>query len=231
MKILSRYTPLQIAIHVYAWSGLLLLVFKLVTGNLSANPIQDIERSTGRHAIVLLILSLMCTPVAAIFKWNEPLKRRRTLGLYAFLYVALHLIIFINLDYGLAWDLIMQNVIEKPRIVVGLLAFLLMLPLAITSFDIWKVRLGKNWKRLHWLVYLVAPLAILHFIWSKKGDVLRLQGEVLQPLLYGLVVAIFLILRIPPIKKAIASFSLRGLFSRKKDPQPPKPSGLKDPAQ
>jgi methionine sulfoxide reductase heme-binding subunit len=221
MKFFSRYTPLQIAVHLYAWSGLVLLIFDLVTGRLSANPIQDLERRTGRHAITLLVLALACTPMNILFKWSEPLKRRRALGLYAFLYVMIHLIIFINLDYGFAWDFIFQNIIQKPRILVGLLAFLLLIPLAITSFDIWKVRLGKNWKRLHWLVYLVAPLAVLHYVWSKKGDILTLQGEVLEPLIYGVLVAIFLILRIPPIKKAIASFSIRSLFSRKKQIQQP----------
>ncbi len=223
-----RYTPLQIAIHLYAWSGLAFLIFDFVTGRLSANPIQDLERRTGHHAIALLVLSLLCTPISIIFKWNEPRKRNRTLGLYGFFYVIIHLIIYIDLDYGFAWDMIVQNIIQKPRILVGLLALLLLIPLAITSFDIWKVRLGKNWKRLHQLVYVIAPLAVLHYIWSKKGDILKLQGEVLEPLIYGLVVAVFLILRIPPIKKALASFSFRNLFLRNKKVQPPEQAELED---
>ncbi len=145
------YTPLQVAIHVYAWSCIVLLIFDLVTGNLSANPIQDLERRTGRHAITLLVLTLMCTPMNTIFKWSEPLKRRRALGLYTFLYVTIHVIIFADLDYGLAWSRLVQEVVEKPRLIVGFLAFLIFIPLAITSFDVWKKRLGKNWKRLHQL--------------------------------------------------------------------------------
>src|SRR5690348_15316743 len=124
------YTPLQVAMHVYAWSGILLLIFDMLTGRLSPNPIQDLERRTGRHALVLLVLSLMCTPLNTIFKWSEPIKRRRALGLYAFFYASIHLIIFLDLDYGLAWDYIAQNIIQKPRIIVGLLAFFFMLPLA-----------------------------------------------------------------------------------------------------
>ncbi len=211
------YTPLQIAIHVYAWSGIVLLIFDLVTGNLSANPIQDLERRTGRHAITLLVLSLLCTPMNTIFKWSEPLKRRRALGLYAFMYATIHVIIFADLDYGLAWSRLIQEVIEKPRLIVGFLAFLIFIPLAITSFDIWKKRLGKNWKRLHQLVYLIGPLAFLHYIWSKKGDLLTLQGEVAKPLVYGLIIAIFLIFRIPPVRRAVASFStrMRALVQRK----------------
>ncbi len=215
------YTPLQIAIIIYAWSGIVLLIFDLLTGNISPNPIQDLEQRTGRHAITLLVLSLLCTPIHTIFKWSEPLKRRRALGLYALLYATIHVIIYMDLDYGLAWSSIYENILEKPRLIVGAFAFLLMIPLGITSFDIWKKRLGKNWKRLHQLVYLIVPLVVLHYVWSKKGDLLSLQGEVLKPMIYGLIVVIFLIFRIPPIKKAIASFSSRYLSPRKKqDPQP-----------
>ncbi len=221
MKFLSRYTPLQIAIHVYAWSALVWIIYQLLTGSFSINPIQELEQRTGRHAITLLVLSLLCTPIHTIFKWSEPLKRRRTLGLYTFLYATIHVIIFVDLDYGLAWSLLIQEFVEKPRLMVGLIAFILLIPLAITSFDIWKKRLGKNWKRLHRLVYLIAPLAFLHYAWSKKGDLLSLQGEVAKPLIYGLIIAIFLIFRIPLIRKALASFSIRSLFlSPKKDHQP-----------
>src|SRR5512135_2775511 len=86
MKKKFPFTPLQIAMHVYAWSEIILLIFDLLTGRLSANPIQDLERRTGRHAITLLVLSLLCSPMNTLFKWSEPLKRRRALGLYAFMY-------------------------------------------------------------------------------------------------------------------------------------------------
>jgi sulfoxide reductase heme-binding subunit YedZ len=133
------------------------------------------------------------------------------------MYATIHVIIFADLDYGLAWSRLIQEVVEKPRLIVGFLAFLLFVPLAITSFDIWKKRLGKNWKRLHQLVYLIGPLAVLHYVWSKKGDILTLQGEVAKPLTYGLVIVIFLIFRIPPVRRALASFStrMRALFLRK----------------
>lgn len=211
------YTPLQIAMHIYAWSGIVFLLFDYFTGNLSPNPIQDLEQRTGRHAITLLVLSLMCTPINTIFKWSEPLKRRRALGLYTFLYATIHVIIYADLDYGLAWSRIVQEVLQKPRLVVGFIAILILIPLAVTSFDVWKKRLGKNWKRLHQLVYLIGPLVVLHYVWSKKGDILSLQGEVVKPLIYGLVIAIFLIFRIPPIRKALASFStrMRALLSKK----------------
>lgn len=212
MKFSPRFTPLQIAIHLYAWSALVWIAFELLTGTFSINPIQELEQRTGRHAITLLMLSLLCTPLHSIFKWSEPLKRRRTLGLYAFLYATIHVIIFVDLDYGLAWSQIAQTVFQKPYIIVGVISFLLLTPLAVTSFDIWKIRLGKNWKRLHRLVYLIAPLVILHYIWSKKGDILQLSGDIIRPLIYGLILAIFLIVRIPPVRKFLASLLMRRLF-------------------
>lgn len=221
MKHFSRYTPLQIAIHIYAWSALVRIIVELLTGSFSVNPIQELEQRTGRHAVTLLILSLLCTPLNTVFKWSEPIKRRRALGLYAFMYATIHVIIFVDLDYGLAWSLIFQTVLQKPYIVVGATTFLLLIPLAFTSFDIWKKRLGKNWKRLHKLVYWIAPLAVLHYAWSKKGDIFSLSGDVVRPLIYGLVIAVFLILRIPAIRRMFASLPNRSLIPPfKKDSQP-----------
>ncbi len=222
MKFFSRFTPLQIAIHLYAWSALAWIIYEWTTGTFSINPIQELEQRTGRHAITLLVLSLMCTPINTIFKWSEPIKRRRTLGLYAFLYATIHVIIFVDLDYGLAWSLIAQTVLQKPYIVVGVLTFLALIPLAFTSFDIWKKRMGKNWKRLHQLVYFIAPLAVLHYAWSKKGDLFSLSGDIIRPLIYGLVLAIFLTFRIPAIRKAFASFRPRSLILPPKQETQPK---------
>jgi sulfoxide reductase heme-binding subunit YedZ len=215
-NLLARYTPLQIAVHLYAWSALAHILFDFAIGNISPNPIQELEQRTGRHAITLLVLSLACTPLNTLFRWSEPLKRRRALGLYAFLYATLHVLIFVNLDYGLAWSLIQQTILEKPYILVGVTGFLLMIPLAWTSFDIWKKRLGKGWKRLHQLIYLLAPLLILHYAWSKKGDFFALQGEIVRPLIYGLVVALFLLMRIPVVRRTLASLPSRVRLRLKK---------------
>jgi len=217
----QRYTPLQVAIHIYGWSALVRLIIDFFNHNLTANPIQAMEQRTGRHAITLLVLSLACSPLNNIFGWRELLKRRRALGLYAFMYATIHVIIFIDLDYGLAWSLIIQTVLEKPYIVVGMLTFLMLIPLAFTSFDIWKKRLGRNWKRLHQFIYLIAPLAVLHYAWGKKGDFFRLQGEIIRPLIYAVIVIIFLIMRIPRVRKALASLRNRILIPfRRREPQP-----------
>lgn len=202
--------------HMYAWSVLVLIAVDFITGNISANPIQELEQRTGRHAITLLILSLACTPLNNLFGWRELIKRRRALGLYAFMYATIHVIIFVNFDYGFAWSFLIQTVVEKPYILVGLLGFLMLIPLAMTSFDVWKQRMGKRWKKLHQTVYLIVPLLLLHYAWSKKGDIFALQGEIIRPLVYFIVAAILLILRLPPVRRFLASLPSRIRFRFKK---------------
>ena len=201
----KRYTPLQVAIHIYGWSVLVILIYQYFTNNLTADPVQYLERRTGHHAVALLLMSLACTPLNTLFKWRELLKRSRALGLYAFMYATIHILIYLDLDFGLAWSFILQNFTEDPRLIVGLTAFLLLIPLAWTSFDIWKKRLKKNWKRLHRVVYLIVPLAVLHFAWNKKGNIFLAQGDIAQPLTYGLIVIFLLIIRIPRVRKGIVS--------------------------
>ncbi len=206
---MKRYTPLQIFMHTAAWFPFARLAFEAFIGDLTANPIQHLEQRTGRAAITLLILCLACTPLNTLFGWSELLKRRRALGLYSFLYATVHVIIFINLDYGFAWSLFMQTVLQKPYIVVGMIAIFLMTVLAMTSFDVWKVRMGKRWKQLHDLIYYIAPLAILHYAWGKKGDFFALQGEIIKPLIYAIVFAVLMILRIPPVRRKLSSWRTR----------------------
>lgn len=217
-KFFDRYTPLQVAIHIYGWSVLVILIYQYFTNDLTADPVQYLERRTGHHAIALLIMSLACTPLNILFKWREPLKRSRALGLYAFMYATIHVLIYLDLDFGLAWSFILQNFTQDPRLIVGLIAFTLLIPLAWTSFDIWKKRLKKNWKRLHRMVYLIVPLAVLHYAWNKKGNVFLAQGDIAQPLAYGLIVIVFLIIRIPRVKKGIVSLRDRvlALFRKRK---------------
>ncbi len=202
------FTPLQLAVHIYAWQGLGVILFQLLTDNLTANPLQAIQQRTGRHALTLLTLSLACTPVANITGWREPLKRSRTLGLYAFMVAFVHVLIFLDLDNGLAWNFFVQTVVQKWYIIFGMLAFLMLIPLAMTSFDIWKARLGRRWKHLHRIVYIIVPIVVLHYALSVKGDIFQLRGAIQVPLEYGIVVFLLLILRLPFIRRFSAS--LRG---------------------
>ena len=215
------YTPLQLAVHIYAWSELVIIIFDLFTHHLTVNPIQQMELLTGRHALALLVLSLVCTPLNTVLGWREPIKRRRALGLYALMYAVLHVIIFIDLNYGLAWSLLIDTVIQKSYILYGMTAFLMLVPMAMTSFDIWKSRLGKNWKRLHQLIYFAAPIAALHYAMAVKGDVFHLSGDISQPVAYGAVIGLLLFLRLPFVRRFVVSIRnrIRIPFS-KQNPQP-----------
>src|SRR5512146_274699 len=122
------FTPLQLAIHIYAWQGPLVLIYQLFTHHLTANPLQAIQQRTGRQALMLLVLSLACTPIANITGWREPLKRGRALGLYAFMIAYLHVLVFLDLNNGVAWDFFVQTVIQKWYIIFGMLAFLMLIP-------------------------------------------------------------------------------------------------------
>lgn len=197
---------LQILIHVGAWIPLVVLAFDFFNNRLTANPIQAATQRTGDVALILLISSLACTPINILFRYPSIIKIRRALGLYAFLYAAIHLYIFIGLDYAFAFDLLLKDVGNKRYILAGLVSFTLLMTLTITSFRWWKIRLRKNWKRLHKMVYLVNLLVVLHFAWAMKGDILRLQGNIFLPLLAGFIVILLLVIRIPGIRKRISGF-------------------------
>ncbi len=203
------FTPLQLAIHVGTWGELAWIAFDFFTHRLTVNPLQDIQLRTGRIAITLLVLSLACTPLSNLLGWRELPKRSRTLGLYAFMVAFLHVLVFLDLNNGIAWNYFSDTIVQKPYILFGMAAFLMLIPLAMTSFDIWKARLGKRWKRLHQVVYLIVPLAVLHYALAVKGDVLRLSGNIEQPLIYGGVVGLLLLLRLIWVRRFFVDFRQR----------------------
>jgi sulfoxide reductase heme-binding subunit YedZ len=202
-------TLLRVIVHLGALLPLVLLIYDYFSGRLSVNPILDLEQRTGRTALTLLVLSLSCTPLHSLFGWREILRHRRTLGLYAFMYAAIHVSIFVFLDYGSNFGLILADVWKRPFIIIGAITFLILLSMAITSFDITKVWLGKNWKHLHRLVFLAAGLDILHYAWARKGDIFHLQGDIIRPLIYALILLVLLLLRFRPIRKFIQSHHLQ----------------------
>jgi methionine sulfoxide reductase heme-binding subunit len=186
-----------VLMHVAALAPLVLLLWDWTAGRLSFNPIREITLRTGRYALLALIASLACTPVYLLSRFRPILRMRRALGLYAFMYAALHLLTFVGLDFGFNLGFIVDELAQRRFIQVGLLSFLILLSLAITSSRWWIRRLGRNWKRLHRLAYLAALLALLHFFWVVKGDIRR-------PLIYGIVLALLLFVRIPAIQRALA---------------------------
>lgn len=197
-------------VHAAALLPALWILAALAGGERFVNPYQAVEQRTGRVALILLVLSLACSPANLILGWRWALRHRRTLGLYAFAYAAVHLLVLVALDYGFALRLLRADLSGKPFIWIGAASLLILAALAATSFPVWKKRLGKNWKRLHRLAYLAALLVIVHFFWARKGNLATLSGDVLLPLSYGVGVAGLLILRLPAIRRWAAA---RGRFA------------------
>jgi sulfoxide reductase heme-binding subunit YedZ len=193
-----RLTPFQLGVHLAALVPLALLVGDLLGGRLSVNPIQDLTFRTGKTAMVLLLLSLTCTPAATWLGFRPALKVRRALGLYAFAYATLHFFIYLGVDYGFDLSLVGLELAEKRYVFVGFAAFLLLLPLAITSTQGWQRRLGHRWKRLHKAVYPAAVFVMAHYTWVQKADIR-------QPLVFSAVLVLLFILRLPALRRWAAS--------------------------
>ena len=187
-----------ILVHIGCLLPIPWLLYDAWQGNLTADPIRAAILRTGKIALELLVLSLACTPLNTIFGFTPTLKVRRALGDYSFLYVCLHFAIFVGVDYGFNFQYVGSELI-KPYALVGLIAGILLIPLAITSFPPWLKRLGRNWKRLHNLVYGINLLAALHYILVVK------QG-VTEPYLWMILIIFLLILRLPPIRHFLSGF-------------------------
>lgn len=161
------------------------------TGELGANPVEFVTRSTGTWALVMLCLTLAVTPLRRLSGWNALVRLRRMLGLFAFFYASLHFTVFLWLEHWFDVAAMLLDVLERPFVTAGFLAFLLMVPLAATSTQAMVRRLGSRWQALHRLVYLIAPLAVLHFWWHKAG-----KNDFGEPAFYGAVVALLLAARL-----------------------------------
>jgi len=180
----------QFIIHILCPLPLFVILVNGFTDSLSANPIQDITIRTGLTALDLLLLSLCCTPINKIFGLKFPLKIRRAIGLYAFFYAFIHFFIFTVLDYGLQFDLIIPRLFQQPFIFSGLIGFILLIPLAITSITSLRIRLGKTWKTIQRFVYFIVGFVLIHFF-------LAIKGEKTLPFLYLLLYTFLLALRLP----------------------------------
>ncbi len=171
---------------------LLPLVFGIWAGftdQLGANPIEEITHRTGDWALRLLLITLAVTPARRLFGWSWPLRVRRLLGLFTFFYACLHLLTYFVLDQFFDWDEIFKDIIKRPYITIGFSAFVLLVPLAITSTNAMMRRLGKRWGQLHQLVYVVAVFGILHYLWLVKADYLL-------PLIHAAILLALLLVRV-----------------------------------
>ncbi len=161
------------------------LAYGAYTGDLGVNPIEFITRFTGSWALIILIASLAVTPLRRITGWNELIKFRRMLGLFAFFYALLHFSTYLVLDHFFDFPAIGKDILKRPYVTAGFIEFVVMIPLAITSTAAMIRRLGKRWQQLHRLVYVAAIAGVIHFYWLVKADISR-------PAQYGTVLALFL---------------------------------------
>lgn len=192
---------LRIMVHVGALLPLAWTILQYAQGMFLVDPVREITTRTGKAALILLLLSLACTPLGTVFGFNRVRRVRRALGLYAFLYASLHFATFVGLDYGFDFTLLPQAVFDQRYVLVGFAAGLILLALAITSTRGWQRRLGKKWARLHRLVYLAGILAIVHFAWLVK--------DIREPLRYAAVLAVLLLLRLPPVRRVVSNTRYR----------------------
>ena len=135
-----------------------------------ANPIADLQLWGGLTSLTALLLTLAVTPARRLTGWNDLQKARRLIGLFAFFYVTVHFLIWVGLDQTFAWEYIAEDIAKRPYILIGFTAFVLLIPLALTSTRGWILRLGKRWVTLHRLVYVSALLGIIHFYFVTKAD-------------------------------------------------------------
>jgi sulfoxide reductase heme-binding subunit YedZ len=146
------------------------LVYGFFTDNLSANPIDYITDTTGLSALSLLLITLCVTPLRRLTGWNELIRLRRMLGLFAFFYACLHLATWSVLDWFFDFQAMGEDIVERPWVTIGMATFLMLLPLAITSNAAMIRRLGRRWTQLHRLSYVAAVTAVIHFWWVVKAD-------------------------------------------------------------
>lgn len=170
---------------------LALLIKGLLLDELGANPIEVLTRDTGEWTLRFLLVTLSMTPLRRLTAMTWPIQYRRMLGLYAFFYGCVHLVTYLWLDHFFDWQEILTDIIKRPYITLGMLAFILLVPLAVTSTKAMMRRLGKKWKTLHKMVYLVSVLGVIHFFLLVKADLL-------EPTIYALILAGLLVFRWKP---------------------------------
>ena len=166
----SRVNAVKCTIWLLALIPLARLLWLGFTNDLGANPVEFVEHSTGIWALVFLLTSLSMTPIRLLTRQVWQIQIRRLVGLWMFFYATLHVITYVWLDFNFMLDEIMKDVVGHPRILVGFAAFVLTIPLALTSNNYMMKKLKSNWKTLHKTVYLIALLAVVHFLLLVKKD-------------------------------------------------------------
>jgi sulfoxide reductase heme-binding subunit YedZ len=184
----TQLRRLKIVLFIAATLPFLRLVVYTINDWLGANPVEFITRNTGDWTLYFLCITLAVTPLRRLTGWSWLVRLRRMLGLFAFFYASLHFLTFLWFDHFFDVAEMLKDVVKRPFITVGFAAFMLLIPLAATSTNAMIKRLGgKRWQWLHRLIYVIAPLGILHYWWMKAG-----KNDFSQPILFGLIVAVLL---------------------------------------
>ncbi|MCS6846866.1 MAG: protein-methionine-sulfoxide reductase heme-binding subunit MsrQ [Anaerolineae bacterium] len=195
----------RVLAHAAGLVPIAILAFDYAGGRLGAIPERAAMLRTGALSLALLIAAFACTPVASFSGWRGAVQIRRALGLYGFAYAGLHILIYAFYDGQLDLEFILRDLSERPAMSVGMAAFALLIPLALTSTSGWQRRLGKRWRTLHTLIYVAMPLSALHFLWLDR-DILD------APIAVAVVIGLLLLARWPPLRRAVAR--LRRDFAR-----------------
>ncbi len=197
IQVMKRWSPspatirwrLKPGVHLLLIAPCAGLLYRLFTGELGINPVEELTHETGEWSLRLLLATLAVTPLRSLTGMVWLTQFRRMLGLYCFLYAVCHFIVYFLLDQNLSLILVFEDVLERPYITVGFTAFCVLIPLALTSTRKARVRLKQLWNRLHQLIYLVGGLALLHFFWLTKADYR-------SPLVYLMIFALLMLPRI-----------------------------------
>ena len=198
-QIVRRYAkPVLFIVCVLPFLSLVLGAFGVAQFDLGANAVEKIQDTLGQWGLRFLVITLAVTPLRDWFNAPELIQLRRMLGLYAFFYVLAHFMTWLILDQGLYWPGILEDIGKRPFITIGFLAFVLLIPLAITSTNGMMRRLGKRWKSLHRLVYVITLLGVWHFWWQVKADIR-------EPLIYLTITLVLLGWRVWKIRRRVTT--------------------------
>lgn len=181
---------------------LAMLVWDGFNDALGANPVEKITHRTGDWTLRFLLITLSVTPLRILFGWQVLMRLRRMFGLFAFFYVCLHFSTYLVFDHFFDFTEIIKDIVKRPYITVGFTAFIMLIPLALTSTNKKMKQLGKNWKRLHQLVYVIAVCGILHYLWLVKADLL-------QPLIHAAILLVLLGVRVWYQRQSAKSTSIQ----------------------
>ena len=191
-----QITAVKIAVFILALLPISLLILDGWNGKLGANPIETISDTTGIWTIRFLVITLAISPLRRLTGHAVLVRFRRMLGLFTFFYASMHFLTYIWLDQYFDWPFIIEDIVEHPYVIVGFITFLILLSLAVTSPKFVVRKMGKNWKKLHQLIYPAAFLAATHFLWQVKSDIR-------EPLLYFILISVLMLLRLPSAQERI----------------------------